>query len=1117
MTAARERISNSAAASREPSSKSLLAAPLPPGGGSRPLSRAPAAAAAAASSSDDQHTRAVLVRASTRLLASGLVAAASFRRQGTTEAPAADPLEFNNVPIWEDRLRSSTRARTPRWGAALASSSGGGRRLAAVAAAARAAAAAAAAAAAVSAADPDDGARDIVMADAFGSGRKARMADVADEVQQLDAAAGWIEPDVARALPTWQGRALRTVNPLPVMLVVFQEGVGRARRASRSLPLLAAAAAGAVAAAAASAMTMILSGPSLEQPLSRLLTHTLVLLAAMLATHVICYIVLMGLINSQYAHVHEIHRVALASDRTQVPLTSHLLDLMEALNDLESYHHNVYLGTDVASAGGKSRGQTPRKIDQGGLYDMWTKSALPYQVYMDLESPSWVNLTAGVWQLGNRFVATCRELLYWGQRLGGNISHIRSFQFVQANGPWSLFQAYTASLDYLARMAWEDVAALQHSLLIILLVEAIAIQLSCIVYEWWLVRKVEMRRRGALLVPLGLPGPVLRLLSNRPLVVMEDSDDEAESEEGAAGHAGDGDGMGPYRRSLDGNADGAIAADAASTATTQGHIRRFADGGGAVHRTHHRASIDFAPLRSGAYLGTASGGGGKVSLERHLRLTEAADAASQHHHYGRMSVEVLGPHGSGGGGAATGAVAESPTAAAAPVRQAPEVTVDPRNAEVAAHLEQTPLLKDRTDEVGSERAAPVRQCVMVLGGAGGGGSVSSITVAAASDGVSGGGGPGRRNAVAVISESHGSQLAVNGKHLTANSRNMLRFLVPLLLWEVALATIGGLSYYWLEGMQAGSVFQKAVPASTFESSSFAGNFFTEERCFRWDQSKCYTPDSPYYQLTHHGLDSMMRRVVSELELLVADDDADAVYNGTRYMVGTKDLYEGLQSSAQLFVDFMIGRYQNVKLLHTLLLVATIVLFVTYALLVLRPYLAGVAQEAHRLAGLLSHVPADMDVATYARNVMRAAARAMQANGGGGGGGGSAAATAAATAAGDGGTAPPPPPPPGSTIGGRVAAVKGQAAAAAEAWPCKAPKVPGCLEAIIFFNSATSLFLHFPLPAASTSALLIQSVGELEPIRGPVFVHTARYHRADTRCPPERSQQPQDNPHSKQQS
>ncbi len=69
-----------------------------------------------------------------------------------------------------------------------------------------------------------------------------------------------------------------------------------------------------------------------------------------------------------------------------------------------------------------------------------------------------------------------------------------------------------------------------------------------------------------------------------------------------------------------------------------------------------------------------------------------------------------------------------------------------------------------------------------------------------------------------------------------------------------------------------------------------------------------------------GLDVMVRRLLSEMTLMSLDADEDVAYNSTRetfmYWVGTKDLYEGLQAGAQLFVDYSIARYDQVTLLHT---------------------------------------------------------------------------------------------------------------------------------------------------------------------------------------------------------
>ncbi len=84
---------------------------------------------------------------------------------------------------------------------------------------------------------------------------------------------------------------------------------------------------------------------------------------------------------------------------------------------------------------------------------------------------------------------------------------------------------------------------------------------------------------------------------------------------------------------------------------------------------------------------------------------------------------------------------------------------------------------------------------------------------------------------------------------------------------------------------------------------------------------------------------------------------------------------------------MCCRYNTIKLINTIFLVVTILLFLAYAVFLLRPYKGKVEREACRLAGLLSHVPAEMDVAAHARQMVRAYER--EAGGGGkrGGSGG----------------------------------------------------------------------------------------------------------------------------------
>ena len=79
---------------------------------------------------------------------------------------------------------------------------------------------------------------------------------------------------------------------------------------------------------------------------------------------------------------------------------------------------------------------------------------------------------------------------------------------------------------------------------------------------------------------------------------------------------------------------------------------------------------------------------------------------------------------------------------------------------------------------------------------------------------------------------------------------------------------------WALHQQINSVFNHPVPASTFASASFANEFFRAKRCFRNDQSACFQEGSEYYEVTHNGLDVMVRRMISEMTLLSQDADED---------------------------------------------------------------------------------------------------------------------------------------------------------------------------------------------------------------------------------------------------
>lgn len=61
------------------------------------------------------------------------------------------------------------------------------------------------------------------------------------------------------------------------------------------------------------------------------------------------------------------------------------------------------------------------------------------------------------------------------------------------------------------------------------------------------------------------------------------------------------------------------------------------------------------------------------------------------------------------------------------------------------------------------------------------------------------------------------------------------------------------------GAQAPVSFDLQAPAAAFSDDRIATIFFRTTACLRHDQSMCYPQGSPWYDISHAGLDVMMRR------------------------------------------------------------------------------------------------------------------------------------------------------------------------------------------------------------------------------------------------------------------
>lgn len=73
------------------------------------------------------------------------------------------------------------------------------------------------------------------------------------------------------------------------------------------------------------------------------------------------------------------------------------------------------------------------------------------------------------------------------------------------------------------------------------------------------------------------------------------------------------------------------------------------------------------------------------------------------------------------------------------------------------------------------------------------------------------------------------------------------------------------------------------------------------------------------------------------------------------------MYEGLQRSSSLFVTFTISRFEQVKTMHIILLVCSLMVGIGYIWKLYWPYVSKLRAESKAMAGILSQLPAEVDI------------------------------------------------------------------------------------------------------------------------------------------------------------
>jgi hypothetical protein len=103
--------------------------------------------------------------------------------------------------------------------------------------------------------------------------------------------------------------------------------------------------------------------------------------------------------------------------------------------------------------------------------------------------------------------------------------------------------------------------------------------------------------------------------------------------------------------------------------------------------------------------------------------------------------------------------------------------------------------------------------------------------------------------------------------------------------------------------QAPVNFDRNVPPAAFASKDFSNLFFTTKACLRPDQSTCFNPDSPYYVITHQGLDAMITRFIDEMQSFAKAPESMVTPNHTGFLyifnVVANDMTSGLDTAISM--------------------------------------------------------------------------------------------------------------------------------------------------------------------------------------------------------------------------
>lgn len=704
----------------------------------------------------------------------------------------------------------------------------------------------------------------------------------------------------------------------------------------------------------------LLNSGAAQVAVNRFIKRTWMLLLVMLVGHVVCFAVILTMIQAQNLYIQEVVQLGTATDhvlflmaRTNIVhkcwlpqnmyskvcwnaggfrMNSYLSKYISQLGDYRSEHLSYYLGVDGLA-----------KIQDPDIYNIWTNvSVVPEQNYQDVPgNTTVVSDTNSLWNMGLKVISSAEAVYTNSPILKTTLNTTREWQYIILNAGENIYHAYATSLDMLVEYAWLSLQSVFSAVVIMMVLEALVLQGTCMVYELFLADRARGQQLRTFSSFLGLPITLIRTMAARPIRVGDEDEEEAESDD-------DVDELlhGEERQQHKDQHQKLQQQDAkqnqqqltvqsgpgpAPLAAAGKHVRMSIDGTDFVGG---RGGGNSSMTRLTAGYGDSAAGGGRS----YVMQVDDADARAPKR---RLTA----------------------TWRALKRRALQALKPDWLTWQSSLTMNGKELLPNSSDIVKILAPLLCWELAVVI--------IYAMT----------------------FSELQGlqqplAQLSMTQRVLALISR--CRYYAGFMTWfdspavklanQASLATeVASLNEVYRTLMYGGptpadSRFQATIAPLTFQNAALVYKFFYSTACMRQNQATCLLPTNPLYLVTHSGLDAMIVRFIDEAVLYSNDPISTLNCNSSRYYylleIGSNDMYDGTYAAADLITANTLAAYAQIKTLHTILLILTLVMGVLYVVLILRPFIRKVRLQTNKVASMLSHLPPEVNIETVIRTALQ---------------------------------------------------------------------------------------------------------------------------------------------------